>query len=104
MQITDRTSAYLYILHWGILTIRNVGSAALPDYPEIEADHLHNLPDYLQARATEHSHRYYLDVERDLYVQKLRDRGFDSNESIAFCVGQYQHAWRVLETEVGRAP
>jgi hypothetical protein len=93
-----RERAYLDLLHHGLVMIRNFAHGGQLDLCRIEADHLHNIPNYLH-ETNEHQHVYYISGERSLYVQRLHDLGAkDYLEQVAIW---YAEPWQVLASAAG---
>jgi hypothetical protein len=93
-----RQRAYLDLLTHGLPAVRNLSRSERIALCRVEADHLHNIPSLLE-EANEHRHRYYLEQERALYLERLRQLGeLDYLKSrMAF----YGEAWRVLARAAG---
>jgi hypothetical protein len=86
-----RNLIYLEFLKIGLNSVRNYHNS-FPKYAEIEIDHLHNIPDYLNDR-NEKRHLYYWDGERCLYIQRMGDFGFDKMENFKYVLNIYNNLW-----------
>jgi hypothetical protein len=89
-------SAYLRLLSFGILAIRDYGKI-LPGYAEIEADHLHNLPRYASDEARWSVHRYYFNGERGLYIERMTMNGLLFRQELSFTINRYRDMWGIIE-------
>ena len=90
-----RRRAYLELLEYGLVAIRNHAHAGRMKLCEVEADHLHNLPSLLY-ETNEFRHRYYICEERSLYVERLEqlgERAYPDSMRV-----WYAGSWKVLET------
>jgi hypothetical protein len=65
----DISVIVLEILQWGILRIRQLGSAGNPSRCAVEADHIHNLP-HLLMNFSPDLLRFYWEVERPLFQEQ----------------------------------
>lgn len=88
-----RQQAYAEILRWGLLAIREAAYAGKTKLCEIEADHIHNLPDLLN-EANEARHHCYIGQERSYYVDRLKELG--DEEYLAERTRFYGEPWKVL--------
>lgn len=95
LEMSNRDKAYLEILKYGLIFIRNSAHDGKPKVCEIEADHLHNIPTLIQEE-NNLRHRYYLDNERSLYLErrKKNEKDFD-----VFTFQRYEELWRIIEKE-----
>ena len=93
MDSTLRDRAYLDLLHYGLVLVRNVAHSGRLDLCRVEADHLHNIPTLL-GEANEHRHVYYIEGERELYLERLRTLG--ATEYLDQAAVWYSEPWRVL--------
>jgi len=66
--------------------------------PQIEADHLHNIPTLL-GESNEHRHVYYILQERGVYLQRLQELG--ATEYLEGVWIWYSEPWRVLGCAAG---
>jgi hypothetical protein len=64
--------AVLEIIQNAILSIRVAGWRPDGDYCALEANHIHNLPGLI-LKFSEHKLKYYLDVERNSYIDRLKE-------------------------------
>ena len=88
-----RQQAYLEILHWGLLAIREAAYVGKTRLCEIEADHIHNLPSLFNEQ-NEKRHHYYIGSERQYYLEQLERHGeheFRENQT-----RRYENPWKVL--------
>ena len=88
-----RSRAYATILKWAILSIRDLARQGSAELCEIEADHIHNIPT-LFGEENEARHRYYIDCEVGLYLERLQERGYADYLADRKCF--YDKPWRVL--------
>jgi hypothetical protein len=72
--IQPRDRAYLDILHYGLVLLRNFACGGRLGFCPIEAEHLHEIPTLI-GEANEHRHVYYLRGTRGLYLEQLRELG-----------------------------
>src|SRR5262249_16432272 len=94
----NREQAYLNLLHHGLVMIRNSASAGQIDLCRVEADHLHNIPSLLH-ETNEHRHLYYIEEERGLYLDRLKDTA--TTEYLDTAELLYSEPWRVLAGVAG---
>jgi hypothetical protein len=94
-EILDRDKAYLNLLHFGLVMIRNVTHSDRIDLCRIEAEHLHEIPT-LVGEPNERRHVFYLQGTRGLYLQSLREIG--ATEYLENATIWYSGPWRVLES------
>ena len=80
------------ILHFGLVSIRN-HARVNPEYAFVEADHLHNLPNYLTAPSDDLL-RYYYESERPSYMEAIAKLGGEM-ESVSRTF--YTGPWQVIE-------
>lgn len=95
-----RSQAYLDLLEWGILMIREQARVGRADICEIESDHIHNIPSLI-CDSNEQRHRFYVEKERGLYLKRLKKLG--DAEFFERRVGQCSEPWRVLAAIAGVA-
>lgn len=90
-----RNELYLEILKLGLLGIRGAAYHGDHRHCEVEADHLHNIPNYIAAGDAA-NHLYYLAKEVPFYFTQL-----DPNvPACADLLRRYIPLWRQLETLV----
>jgi hypothetical protein len=87
--------AALKIIQSAILSIRFAAYNKNPDYCAIEADHVHNLPGLILNYRRENL-AYYLNVERESYVERLKKIPDTSSEVYE---GQWERLEEFLRTE-----
>lgn len=97
---STREEAYLEILHWGLIRLRNEACGENQELCAIEADHLHNLP-ALIAHPSEEGHAYYLDTERPVYLERLEKLG--AEEYLQRAHAWYDSSWEALESSLGKS-
>jgi hypothetical protein len=85
--------AYLDLPHRGLVTLRAHAQSGNLELSRIEADHLHNIPTLLD-EDNEHRHVYYIQSERGLYLQRLRQLG--ATEDLEQARIWYAGPWMVL--------
>ena len=90
--MTPRDQAYLDILGFGLLRIREAAGQGLIAYCAIESEHLHNIPS-LVGESNELRHKYYFEQERDYYLQRI-DRTIPD---IGFTLARYGELWSIIE-------
>jgi hypothetical protein len=88
-----RVEIYLEILQHGLGAIRDAAVRGDARVCEIEADHLHNLPSLVDEK-NEARHRYYLEQERQLYLDRLKSVP-DFKET--FALRRFRELWTALE-------
>ena len=88
-----REQAYLDLLHRGLVMLRNFAHTGDVELCRIEADHLHNMPTLLH-EDNEHRHEYYIQGERGLFLQRLRELG--ATEYLEQVRIFYSEPWQVL--------
>jgi len=97
-----RDEAYLKLLDFGLVWVRNLAWSGRIDLCQIEADHLHNIPSLI-GETSEDRHTYYLDVERGLYLERLH--ALEVTEFVAEYLEQvdilYSGPWQVLAEIAG---
>jgi hypothetical protein len=96
--LTSRDRAYLEILHFGLVLLRNFACGGRLEFTPIEAEHLHEIPTLI-GEANEQRHTYYLCGTRGLYLQQLRALGdavYLEQVSI-----WYSRPWRLLADAAG---
>ena len=102
MEPTDRRSAYLWILRWGVLCLRNEASMMDRELIALWTDHLHNLPQYISSPEASPNHEYYLNAERKLFLERVESfRGREESESLEFTIARFREAWAILEKVAG---
>ncbi len=90
--MNSRDQAYLEILGFGLLRIRECAALGLHHYCAVEADHLHNIPSLI-GETNEKRHEYYIREERGLYLERV-DRTI---EGISFTLNRYAELWPIIE-------
>jgi hypothetical protein len=96
--LQPRDQAYLDLLHYGLVLLRNVAHGGRVELCRIEAEHLHEVPTLI-GEANERRHEYYLRGTRRLYLQQVRELGDAAYlEQVAI---QYTGPWRVLAAAAG---
>lgn len=90
---SPRERAYLNLLKWGLLMLRESASACRADLCEIESHHLHNIPTLL-GEVNELRHVYYIEQERALYLQRLAKAG--ATEYLEDAKWRYSEFWNIL--------
>src|SRR5262245_4431673 len=93
-----RDRAYLDLLHYGLVLLRNFSYGGRVELWRIEAEHLHEVPTLI-GEANEHRHLYYLRGTRGLYLQSLRELG--APEYLEQVAIWYSEPWRVLASAAG---
>lgn len=92
-------SAYRDLLTFGLLRIRDLCDQGNSAEARIEAEHIHNVPSLI-GEGNKHRHAYYLEKERFLYMQSLKDLGGAS--PFAYLEARYMPIWGIIETEVDK--
>ena len=82
------------ILHDGLVSIRNHVRLD-PEYAFVEADHLHNLPNYI-ADPSDDLLNYYFNTERPCYQNALKRV---KRETLEFIPHLHQEAWTILRQQ-----
>lgn len=96
--LTSRDRAYLDLLHYGLVLLRNFACGGRLGFCPIEAEHLHEMPTLI-GEDNERRHVYYLRGTRGLYLQQLRELGDAAYlEQVSIW---YSHPWRVLAEAAG---
>ena len=90
--VCRRDEIYLLILSRGLHRIRDAGYAGDAGHCEIEAEHLHNLPEYL-AQGDTAPHAYYFVKQRPFYLNRI-DMTSEANRLL---LDIYEPLWRELE-------
>jgi hypothetical protein len=96
--LTPRDRAYLDLLHYGLVLLRNFTSGGRLEFAPVESEHLHEVPTLI-GEENERRHVYYLRGTRSLYLQQLRalgDAAYLEQVSI-----WYSGPWRVLADAAG---
>lgn len=93
-----REQAYLHLLKWGLIFLRDAAFDGNLQLCRIESDHLHNMPD-LSHEINELRHVYYLEGERAVYLEKLRAAG--EVEYMDRTTARYRESWIALATAAG---
>lgn len=93
-----RQLAYMQVLEYGLVAIRNHACAGKIDLCEIEADHLHNLPSLVD-EPNELRHKYYIVGERSFYLERLKKLG--AVEYLESMMSWYAAPWKVLASSAG---
>lgn len=91
--MTPRDEAYLRILHFGLLRLRDASAQGYTEYCAVESEHLHNIPS-LVGETNEERHKYYFEQERTLYLERA-DR---ATPGLDFTLARYAELWSVLQT------
>lgn len=94
----NRERAYLDLLHYGLVMVRNIAYDKQLDLCRIEADHLHEIPTLI-GESNEHRHVYYILQERGLYLERLRELG--ATEYLERVSIWYSEPWKVLASAAG---
>lgn len=89
----DRDKAYLSLLHYGLVMLRNIAHTDRIDLCRIEAEHLHEVPT-LVGEPDERRHEFYLRVTRGEYLRSLRETG--ATEYLENATIWYSGPWQVL--------
>ena len=96
--LTPRDRAYLDILHFGLVLLRNVACDGRLEFCPVEAEHLHEMPTLI-GEPNESRHVYYLRGTRGLYLRQLRELGDAVYlEQVSLW---YSNPWRVLAEAAG---
>jgi hypothetical protein len=91
--LQPRDRAYLDLIHYGLVLLRNFARGERLEFCPVEAEHLHEIPTLI-GEANEHRHVYYLRGTRRLYLQQLRELGNAAYlEQVAIW---YTGPWRIL--------
>jgi hypothetical protein len=90
--LETRNDAYLWILKFGLQHIRDLSYKGQSALAEIEADHLHNIPGYID-EPSEQQHEYYLLKEVPLYLSKLLKHDYEHKDNAR---KWYVDGWDVL--------
>jgi hypothetical protein len=93
-----RLRAYLELLGWGLLAIRDDARGGRIALCKIEADHLHNIPTLLE-EPNERRHLFYILQERGRYLERLKELG--ASEYLERRVNRYSESWLVLASIAG---
>ena len=93
-----RSRAYLEILTWGLLAVRDQAHAGRIHLCEIEADHIHNIPSLI-GEPNEQRHLFYIVKERGLFLQRLKEVG--DVEYVERRVFYCSEPWQVLASIAG---
>ncbi len=88
-----RRQAYVEILRWGLLAIREAAHSGKTKVCEIEADHIHNLPSLLD-EPNKARHHCYIGQERSYYLKCLEK--LDDAEYAIERKRCYSGPWKVL--------
>ena len=98
--LESRDRAYLNLLHYGLVLLRNASYGGRAELWRVEAEHLHEVPTLI-GESNERRHEYYLRGTRRLYLQQLRELGDAAYvEQVAVW---YTGPWRVLAEAAGVA-
>jgi hypothetical protein len=96
--IQPRDRAYLDILRYGLILLRNFACGGRLEFCPVEAEHLHEIPTLI-GEINEHRHVYYLRGTRELYLQQLRELGDAAYlEQVSIW---YASPWQVLAEAAG---
>lgn len=96
--ITPRDRAYLDILHYGLVLLRNFARGGRLEFCPVEAEHLHEMPTLI-GEENERRHVYYLRGTRSLYLSQLRELGDATYlEQVSIW---YIRPWRMLADAAG---
>jgi hypothetical protein len=90
--MTTRDQAYLEILGFGLHRIRENAALGHIEYCTIESEHLHNIPSLI-GETNEQRHQYYIQQERDYYLQRV-DRALPG---LSFTLARYAELWPIIE-------
>jgi hypothetical protein len=93
---SSRDKAYLDLLYYGLVFLRNWSRGGRVEFWQIEAEHLHEIPTLI-GETNERRHIDYLRGTRGLYLQQLRalsDAAYWEKVSI-----WYSGPWQVLADE-----
>jgi hypothetical protein len=96
--VPPREQAYLDLLKYGLVLLRNFAHSGDVVLCRIEADHLHNIPTLLH-EDNESRHEYYIRGERGLFLQRLQELG--AAEYLEQVGIWYAKPWRVLADAAG---
>ena len=97
-ELSIRDQAYLNLLHWGLMMVRDSACGGQTDLCRIESDHIHNIPS-LFGESNELRHVYYIEQERGLYLERLAAQG--AAEYADDAKSRYAEFWRVLAEAAG---
>ncbi|MBS0261292.1 MAG: hypothetical protein JSS02_04995 [Planctomycetes bacterium] len=97
-ELRIRDQAYLNLLHWGLLMVRDSACSGHLDLCRIESDHIHNIPS-LFGESNELRHVYYIEQERGLYLERLVAAG--AGEYADDAKSRYAESWRILAEAAG---
>ena len=96
--LTPRDRAYLDIIHYGLILLRNFARGGRLEFCPVEAEHLHEMSTLI-GEDNERRHVYYLRGTRGLYLQQLRELGDAAYlEQVSVW---YSQSWRVLADASG---
>lgn len=94
----SRDQAYLELLHYGLVLLRNFARGGRLEFCPVEAEHLHEIPTLI-GDPNDNRHEYYLCGTRGLYLRQLRELGDAAYlEQVAIW---YTRPWRVLAAAAG---
>ena len=87
-------NAYLGILKYGMMSLRNYSYSVVENkyYIEAEIDHLHNIPSY-STETNLHRHGYYFCTEKNAYLEKIAD--IDTKD-LRFTLDRYLTFWNEI--------
>ena len=91
-----RDSCYIGILHSGIVGIRMLGYQGLSKVCAIEADHLHNIPNYIGSDKDE-LHQYYIQVEVPCYLKNMK---LETGDIGLIAKTFYGEHWKILGYDI----
>ncbi len=92
--MNERDKAYVQILHFGLLRLRDAAELGKVEYCAVEAEHLHNIPSLI-GEPNEGRHDYYIEKERGFYLERV-DR---SIPGIDFTLRRYAEPWQQIEAQ-----
>ena len=90
-----RQDAYLEVLKWGLLAVREAAYGGHTTLCEIEADHIHNIPSLLTEYDMEGRHAHYLWTERMYYLDRLKQ--LEDEPYLHQRYRDFRAPWKVLE-------
>lgn len=96
--LTPRDRAYLDLIRYGLVLLRNSARGGRLEFCPVEAEHLHEVPTLI-GEANEGRHLYYLSGTRALYLEQLRALGDGAYlEQVSIW---YTQPWQVLAEATG---
>lgn len=97
-QARTREEAYLNLLHFGLVMVRDSAFGGHIELCQVEADHLHNIPSLI-GEANESRHSYYIEHERGLYLERLHSMG--ATDYLEHVMIFYTESWQILADAAG---